>query len=95
MKGGLIGFQEKSRTRATVVFKIALHCSSFSYDVMATILMDLNKQMAALLVDQIGLRGIGHLHNSVILLSGPECNVKVLSYSKLSSLLGIETLEKK
>ena len=33
---------------------------------------------------------IGHLHEGVILLPRPECFVKMLSYSNLSSLLGIK-----
>jgi len=58
------------------------------HDVMATIFVDLNKEMAALLVDQNSLRGIGHLHDSVILPSGPECYLKILS-------LGIKRLLEK
>ena len=33
---------------------------------------------------------IGHLHDGIILLPRPECFVKMLSYSNLSSVLGIK-----
>ena len=37
---------------------------------------------------------IGHVHDGVILPPRLECFVKMLSYSNLSSLLGIETIGK-
>ena len=33
---------------------------------------------------------MAHLHDGVVLLPRPECTIKVLSYSILSSLLGIK-----
>ena len=36
------------------------------------------------------ITGIRHLHDGVILIQRPQCFVKMLSYSNLSSLLGVK-----